>query len=103
MVDSDNPISLTVTKFPHNLIIPNIINTVSIQIRNDLNQESEYKFAFEGENLKVDLKSSDFSNNVKFGPNETKNVNIYLSPLNDGIGKLIINAYWLKLVYIHHC
>ena len=98
MVDSDNPISLTVTKFPHNLIIPNIINTVSIQIRNDLNQESEYKFAFEGENLKVDLKSSDFSNNVKFGPNETKNVNIYLSPLNDGIGKLIINAYWLKFI-----
>jgi len=98
MVDSDNPISMTVTKFPHNLIIPNIINTVSIQVRNNLNKETEYKFAFEGENLKVDLKSSDFSNKVKFGPNETKNVNIYLSPLNDGIGKLIINAYWLKLV-----
>ena len=98
MVDSDNPISLTVTKFPHNLIIPNIINTVSMQIKNNLNQESEYKFAFEGENLKVDLKSSEFSSKVKFGPNETKSVNIYISPLSDGIGKLIINAYWLKLV-----
>ncbi len=98
MVDTENPISLTVTKFPHNLIIPNIINSVTMQIRNNLNQEAEYKFAFEGENLKVDLKSDEFSSKVKFGPNETKNVNLYLSPLNDGIGKLIINAYWLKLV-----
>jgi hypothetical protein len=98
MVDSNNPISLTVTKFPHNLIIPNIINNVSMQIRNTLNKEAEFKFAFEGENLKVDLKSSEFSSKVKFGPNETKNANVYLTPLNDGIGKLIINAYWLKLV-----
>ena len=98
MPEADNPISLTVTKFPNNLIIHAIDNIVSIQFRNRLNQEAEFKFAFEGENLKVDLKSNEFSNKVKFGPNETKSVDLSLTPLNNGTGKLIINAYWIKLV-----
>lgn len=100
MPEADNPISLTVTKFPNNLIISTIENIVSMQFRNNLSQEAEFKFAFEGENLKVDLKSNEFLDKVKFGPNETKSIDIFLNPLNDGVGKLIINAYWLKLVEI---
>ncbi len=98
---SHNPntaIILTVTKFPQNLLIPNEDNLVSFQVRNNVGKEGDFKFSFEGENLNVSLKTAEFANKITLKKDETKTIDLMLTPTADGIGKLIINIYWLKFV-----
>jgi hypothetical protein len=91
-------ISISVKKFPQNLLIPNAENPISLEIINLSNKEEHFKFDFEGENLDIEVKPSEFKNEVKFAPSETKTINLALTPVRDGFGKLTINAYWIKLV-----
>jgi len=96
--DSNSAITLTVTRFPQNLLIPNGENLVSLQVRNNLGKEGDFKFSFEGENLNVSLKTEEFANKININKDETKTIDLMLNPTADGLGKLIINIYWLKFV-----
>jgi gas vesicle protein len=91
-------ISISVKKFPQNLLIPNAENPISLEILNQSNKEEHFKFVFEGDNLDIEVKPTEFKDEVKFNPNETKTINLMLTPVRDGFGKLTINAYWMKLV-----
>jgi len=98
MSNSSSIISLTITRFPQNLLIPNMDNGVSIQVTNNSAKNEKFKFVFEGENLTIDLGSEELRDQIEFAPNETKNVDLKLNPEVDGFGKLTINAYWLKII-----
>ena len=74
MSNSPTIISLNITKFPQNLLIPDMDNDVSIQIVSNSNKTENFRFGFEGENLEVFYKSEPLKDQVEFGPNETKNV-----------------------------
>ncbi len=91
-------ISIIVKKFPQNLLLPNAENPISLEITNQSNKEEHFKFVFEGENLDIELNPSEFKNEVKFASSETKTINLMVTPVRDGFGKLTINAYWMKLV-----
>jgi len=93
-----NAISLKITKFPQHLLIPNADNIVSFQTTSLSNQEENFRFAFKGENMNIDVKPEEFKREIKFGPNETKDITLTLTPTSDGFGKLIIDIYWLKIV-----
>ncbi|MFW9901057.1 MAG: hypothetical protein ACFFDY_07185 [Candidatus Thorarchaeota archaeon] len=97
MSNADKIISLNITKFPQNLLIPGIKNEISIQALNYSSKKESFKFDFEGENLKIDVEPENFKSNIEFGPGESKTINLRLEPTNDGYGKLTINAYWLKI------
>ena len=92
-------ISISVKKFPQNILLPNVENLVSLEIVNQSDNEEHFKFVFEGEHLEIDVEPSEFKDEVKFAPSEAKTINLMLKPVRDGFGKLIINAYWMKLVY----
>jgi len=96
--DHNQVINLTVTKFPQNLLIPDADNLISLQIMSQSKKIETFKFGFEGENLDVNFEPKDFSDELEFKPGETKAVNLKLKPTGDGYGKLIINAYWMKLI-----
>ena len=96
--ETNHIISISVKKFPQNLLIPNVDNPISLEILNQSNKDEHFKFVFEGENLDIDVKPSEFKDKVKFAPSETKTINLMLKPVKDGFGKLTINAYWMKLV-----
>ncbi|MFX0043716.1 MAG: hypothetical protein ACFE8L_12460, partial [Candidatus Hodarchaeota archaeon] len=98
MSNTSNVITLNITHFPQNLIIPNVANVVSIQAINNSNKKENYQFTFEGENLNIDVKPDELNGQVEFGPGETKNIELRLTPTADGYGKLTINANWLKIV-----
>ena len=91
-------ISISVKKFPQNLLLPNAENPISLEITNQSNKEEHFKFVFEGENLDIEVNPSEFKNEVKFTSSETKTINLMVTPVRDGFGKLTINAYWMKLV-----
>lgn len=91
-------ISLNITQFPQNLLIPDGDNDVSIQVINNSNKSEKFQFAFEGENLNIHIKSEELKNAIEFSPGETKKIELKLNPTADGFGKLIINAYWLKII-----
>ena len=100
-MSSQNPntaITLTATRFPQNLVIPNEENLVSFHVKNNIGKEGDFKFSFEGENLNISLKTEEFANKITFKKDETKSIDLMLTPTADGIGKLIINIYWLKFV-----
>ena len=96
--DPNKVINLTVTKFPQNLLIPNGDNQVSLQVMNASNKIETLKFSFEGENLEITYQPKEFKNEIKFEPGETRKIDLKLNPTADGYGKLIINAYWMKLI-----
>ncbi|MHA1985355.1 MAG: hypothetical protein ACW98D_01835 [Promethearchaeota archaeon] len=98
MSKSSSIISLNITRFPQNLLIPNVDNGVSIQVINNSAKNEKFQFVFEGEGLNINFKSEELRDQIEFGPNETKNVDINLIPETDGFGKLIINVYWLKII-----
>ncbi len=98
MSNASNVISLNITQFPQNLIIPNVANVVSIQAINNSSKSENYQFTFEGENLSINVKPDELNGQVEFGPGETKNIELRLTPTADGFGKLTINANWLKIV-----
>ncbi len=96
--EPNHVISISVKKFPQNLLIPNVENPVSLEIINQSNKDEHFKFVFEGENLEIDVSPNEFKDEVKFTPSEAKTINLMLTPVRDGFGKLTINAYWMKLV-----
>jgi len=96
--ETNHIISITVKKFPQNLLIPDVDNLISLEIVNQSNKEEHFKFVFEGEDLEIDVKPSEFKGEVKFTPSEAKTINLNLKPVKDGFGKLTINAYWMKIV-----
>jgi hypothetical protein len=98
MSNSSSIISLNITRFPQNLLIPDTENSVSIQVTNNSTKNEQFQFVFEGENLTIDLGSEELRDQIEFAPNETKNIDVKLNPERDGFGKLIINAYWLKII-----
>jgi len=91
-------ISISVKEFPQNLLIPKVENPISLEIINQSTKDEHFKFVFEGENLDIEVKPTEFKDEVKFAPSETKTINLMLTPVRDGFGKLTINAYWMKLV-----
>ncbi|MFX1589441.1 MAG: hypothetical protein ACFFC1_14910, partial [Promethearchaeota archaeon] len=93
-----NAISLKVIQFPQHLLIPSAENIVSFQTTSLSNNEENFRFAFKGEDLNIDIKQEEFKKEIKFGPNETKEITLRLTPTSDGFGKLIIDIYWLKIV-----
>jgi len=96
--EPNHVISISVKKFPQNLLLPNVENPISLEITNQSTKDEHFKFVFKGENLEIDVKPNEFKDEVKFSPGETKAINLMLTPLRDGSGKLTINAYWMKLV-----
>ena len=98
MSDPNQVISITIKKFPQNLLIPNLKNSVSLEVVNYSKKEEHFKFVFEGENLDIEVKPDEFNKEVLFKPGETKKIDLALKPTTDGYGKLTINAYWMKLV-----
>ncbi|MHA2269450.1 MAG: hypothetical protein ACXAB8_16755 [Promethearchaeota archaeon] len=98
MSNSSSIITLSITQFPQNVLIPGMDNGVTIQATNNSAKNEKFKFVFEGENLTVNSVSEELRDQIEIAPNETKNVDIKLNPEIDGFGKLIISAYWLKIV-----
>jgi len=98
MSNSSSIISINITQFPQNILIPNMDNGVSIQATNNSAKNEKFQFVFEGENLRIDLESEELRDQIEFAPNETKNVDLKLNPEVDGFGKLTINVYWLKII-----
>ena len=96
--DPNHVISISVTKFPQNLLIPEGENSVSFQVINQSDKDEHFKFVFEGENLEIDVKPIEFLDEVLFKSGETKKIDLLLKPTTDGFGKLTVNAYWMKLV-----
>jgi len=96
--DPNHVISISVTKFPQNLILPDGENSVSFQVINQSDKEEHFKFVFEGENLELDVKPIEFKDEILFKSGETKNIDLLLKPTTNGFGKLTVNAYWMKLV-----
>ncbi len=97
MSDTDKIISLNITKFPQNLLIPGIDNSISIQAINYSDNIENFKFEFEGENLAIKLEQVNFKDITEFNPGETKNIELKLEPTSDGSGKLTIKVHWLKI------
>ena len=97
MSDADKIISLKITKFPQNLLIPGIDNSISIQAINYSSKIENFKFNFDGENLNIKVEPENFKDIIEFGPGETKNIELKLEPTTDGSGKLTINVQWLKI------
>ncbi len=98
MANADKIISLNITKFPQNLLIPGINNEITILAINSSSKKENFKFDFEGENLKINIEPDSFKTNIEFGPGETKSIDLKLDPNSDGFGKLTINVHWLKIV-----
>lgn len=93
-----NAISLTITQFPQNLLIPNIDNAVSLEVINNLDKQADFKFEFKGENIDLEVIPQEFNDNIKLNAKETRKIQLKLTPKVDGYGKLIINVYWLKII-----
>ncbi|MFW9820641.1 MAG: hypothetical protein ACFFE5_13610 [Candidatus Thorarchaeota archaeon] len=97
MSNLDKTISLNVSNFPQNLLIPGIDNEIKIHSLNTSSKKETFKFDFEGENLNIKVEPEEFYNNIEFEPGETKEITLKLKPIADGFGKLIINVNWLKI------
>ncbi len=98
MSNSDKIISLNITKFPQNLLIPNVLNQITIQAINNSNKSENFKFNFEGENLKIITGSDSFQDKIEFSSGETKIIDLKLEPTINGFGKLSIEVYWIKII-----
>ena len=96
--NNHNAISLTISQFPQNLIIPNIDNIISLEVVNNTGKEADFKFEFKGENIDIQVIPEEFNENIKLKANDPKKVDLKLTPKADGYGKLIINIYWLKVI-----
>ncbi len=98
MSNLEQIISINITQFPQNLLIPGIENRISLQAINNSNKSEIFKFTFEGENLKISLESDKSHEKIEFSPGETKNIDFTLESKIDGFGKLKIDAYWLNII-----
>ncbi|MFX1501810.1 MAG: hypothetical protein ACFFDH_12675 [Promethearchaeota archaeon] len=97
MSNANKIISLNITKFPQNLLIPGIDSSVSIQAINYSNRKENFKLEFEGENLTINVDPIELTEITEFDPGETKNIELKLEPNSDGSGKLTIKVHWLKI------
>lgn len=98
MSNSSNIISLNITNFPQNLLLPGEENDIIVQAINNSDQNENFKIVFEGENLETRFLSEELKDEIEFASKETKNIGVRLTPIADGFGKITINAYWLKIV-----
>ena len=98
MSNLEHIISLKFTKFPQNLLIPDIENNISIQVINNSTKSEKFKFIFEGENLNIKLDSEVFQDIIDFSQGETKNIGLSLEPTIDGSGKLKIEVHQLNII-----
>ncbi|MHA1885791.1 MAG: hypothetical protein ACW96S_12100 [Promethearchaeota archaeon] len=98
MSNLSNIISLNITEFPQNLLIPGIDNAVKIQVVNNSDKSESFNFAFDGENMEIETASENLAQQIELATNETRNIDLKLNPTADGQGKLTINVYWLKIV-----
>ena len=98
MSNLSNIVSLNITKFPQNLLIPGMDNDVSIQVTNNSEKKENFSIIFEGENLDITDITGELKEKIEFAPNDTKNFDVRLTPTASGYGKLTINSYWLKVV-----
>ncbi len=98
MANADKIISLNITKFPQNLLIPGINNEIIIQVINYSSKKEDFKFDLEGENLNINVEPDSFKSNIEFSPGETKSIHLKLDPTTDGFGKLTINVHRLKII-----
>ncbi|KKL89258.1 hypothetical protein LCGC14_1916490, partial [marine sediment metagenome] len=98
MSNLEQIISLNITKFPQNLLIPGIENKISIQVINNSTKSENFKFNIEGENLNIRFYSESFQDKIEFSQGETKNIDFSLEPTIDGFGKLKIDVYWLNII-----
>ena len=97
--DKEKTISLKITQFPNNLLIPGIDNSIHFQAVNSFNKKAFFRFNFEGQNLKVAVPTELKEENIiEFGPAETKQFQIKLTPQTDGFGKVIMSVNWMKVV-----
>ncbi|MFO8017566.1 MAG: hypothetical protein R6U96_02940 [Promethearchaeia archaeon] len=94
---NDQTLSLNITEYPQNLLVPTVDNLFSFQATCYLDGNQDFKFEFIGENLQVDV-PNELRENVTFNGRETKDYNLKLIPTADGYGKLTININWMKLV-----
>ena len=92
-----NAISLKITQFPQNLLIPNIDNIVALEVINNVGKRADFRFEFKGENIDVKVGPEEINGNIKLESNEAKKIELKLTPKINGYGKLIINVYWLKI------
>jgi hypothetical protein len=98
--DSNNIITLNITKYPQNLVIPStdeIDNTISFQVTCNSNKNEKLNFTFEGENLNITV-PDDLKAELGFNPGETKDISIEINPVADGFGKLTVNVSYLTEV-----
>ncbi len=98
-IDPNQAISFAITKFPNSLIIPSDENLFSFRITNNQSDLGTLKFSIAGENLKIAI-PEEFESEIKLQPSESKNYDLKIEPVVDGFGKLIINAYWMKIVKV---
>ncbi|MFX0187032.1 MAG: hypothetical protein ACFE8A_04775 [Candidatus Hodarchaeota archaeon] len=98
ITDPEKTISLKITHFPQNLLIPSNDNNIIFEAINRTNKQAFFKFAFEVENLKIEIPDELKKDAIQFGPGETKNFEIKLIPTIDGFGKLSMFANWMKIV-----
>jgi len=96
--DPDQTISLNITHFPQNLLIPSNDNSIIIQAINRFNKQAFFKFAFEAEDLNIIIPDELKKETLQFGPGESKNLEIKLKPIVDGFGKLSMFVNWMKIV-----
>ncbi len=96
--DTEKTISLKITRFPLNLLIPSNENQIIFEATNHFNKQAYFKFAFEAENLTVEIPSELTEDAIQFGPEEAKTFQINLVPTSDGIGKLTMFVNWMKIV-----
>jgi len=66
MSNASNVITLNITHFPQNLIIPNVANVVSVNVINNSNKNENYQLTFEGENLEITIKPEEFNKKVAY-------------------------------------
>ncbi|MFX1392227.1 MAG: hypothetical protein ACFFAH_01515, partial [Promethearchaeota archaeon] len=96
--DPEKTISLKITRFPLNLLIPSNENQIIFEATNRFNKQAFFKFAFEAENLRVEIPSELKEDAIQFGPGESKILEIKLIPTIDGTGKLSMFVNWMKIV-----
>ena len=96
--DPDQTISLNITHFPQNLLIPSNDNKIIIQATNRFNKQALFKFAFEAEDLNIIVPDELKKDTIEFGPGESKTFEIKLTPIVDGFGKISMFVNWMKIV-----
>jgi len=98
MSDPSQIISYSITRFPQNLLIPDVDNDVTIQVMSNSDKIEYIRLSFEGEQLNISHDLEGLTDKIEINPGEAKNIDLKLIPVSDGFGKLSLNLYWLKII-----